>query len=84
MLFHKTVGPVDLGNYVHWFVPHHADEVVKPCCGPAVNPRIVSPAKSYDPAQAQFRIPRKLSNAALTCARPTTACVIDQRHGSRR
>ena len=38
-----------------WFVPRHADEVVKPCCGPAVNPRIVSPAKSYDPAQAQLQ-----------------------------
>ena len=45
---------------VDWFVPRHADEVVKPCCGPAVNPRIASPAKSYDAAQAQFRIPRKV------------------------
>ena len=43
-----------------WFVPRHADEVVKPCCGPAVNPRIESPDKSYDPAQPQFRIPRKV------------------------
>ena len=43
-----------------WFVRRHADEVVAPCCGPAVNPRIVSPAKSYDPAQPQFRIPRKV------------------------
>ena len=43
-----------------WFVPRHADEVVKPCCGPAVNPRIQSPDKSYDPAQPQFRIPRKV------------------------
>ena len=43
-----------------WFVPRHADEVVKACCGPAVNPRINSPAKSYDAAQAQFRIPRKV------------------------
>ena len=43
-----------------WFVQRHADEVVKACCGPAVNPRIVSPANSYDPAQAQFRIPRKV------------------------
>jgi formylglycine-generating enzyme required for sulfatase activity len=43
-----------------WYVPRHADEVVKPCCGPAVNPRIVSPEKSYDPAQPQFRIPRKV------------------------
>ena len=43
-----------------WFVQRHADEVVKACCGPAVNPRIVSPDKSYDAAQAQFRIPRKV------------------------
>jgi formylglycine-generating enzyme len=42
------------------FVPRHADEVVKACCGPAVNPRIASPEKSYDAAQAQFRIPRKV------------------------
>lgn len=43
-----------------WFVRRHADEVVAPCCGPAVNPRITSPEKSYDPAQPQFRIPRKV------------------------
>ena len=43
-----------------WFVPRHADEVVAPCCGPAVNPRIISPSKSYDSAQPQFRIPRKV------------------------
>jgi sulfatase modifying factor 1 len=43
-----------------WYVPRHADEVVKSCCGPSVNPRIVSPEKSYDPAQPQFRIPRKV------------------------
>jgi len=43
-----------------WYVLHHADEVVKSCCGPPVNPRIVSPEKSYDPAQPQFRIPRKV------------------------
>ena len=43
-----------------WFVQRHADEVVTPYCGSAINPRIVSPEKSYDPAQAQFRIPRKV------------------------
>ena len=43
-----------------WFVPRHADEIARSCCGPAVNPRIASPAKSYDPAQPQFRIPRKV------------------------
>ncbi len=43
-----------------WYVPRLADEVASPCCGPAVNPRIVSPAKSYDAAQSQFQIPRKV------------------------
>ena len=43
-----------------WYVPRHADEVVKSCCGPPANPRISSPEKSYDPAQPQFRIARKV------------------------
>jgi len=43
-----------------WFVPRHTAEIVKSCCGPAVNPRILSPAKSYDPNQPQFKIPRKV------------------------
>jgi formylglycine-generating enzyme required for sulfatase activity len=43
-----------------WYVPRHADEVVKACCGPAVNPRVLSPDKSYNPHQPWFRIPRKV------------------------
>ena len=43
-----------------WFVPRLADEAVGSCCMPAVNPRITSPDKSYDPTQPQFRIPRKV------------------------
>lgn len=43
-----------------WYVPSRAGEVVKPCCGPAVNPRIVSEAKSYNPHRPQFRVPRKV------------------------
>jgi sulfatase modifying factor 1 len=43
-----------------WYVPRRVGEVVKPCCGPPVNPRIASPDQSYDPAQPQFRIPRKV------------------------
>jgi formylglycine-generating enzyme required for sulfatase activity len=43
-----------------WYVPRHADEVVKSCCTPPLNPRIASPEKCYDPAQPQFRIPRKV------------------------
>jgi formylglycine-generating enzyme len=42
-----------------WFVPRLGDELKK-CCGPTFNPRIASPEKSYDPNQAQFRIPRKV------------------------
>ena len=30
-----------------WFVQRHADEAAGACCGPAVNPRIVSPDKSF-------------------------------------
>ena len=35
----------------------------------SVNPRIVSPEKSYDPAQCQFRIPRKVvKGGSFLCA----------------
>ncbi len=43
-----------------WFVHHHANEIAQACCGPAVNPRITSSKKSYDPRQPQFRIPRRV------------------------
>jgi len=43
-----------------WFVRNHADETVQACCGPAVNPRISSQEKSYDPRQPNFRIPRRV------------------------
>jgi sulfatase modifying factor 1 len=43
-----------------WFVRNHADEVAKACCGPAVNPRIESAGKSYDPRQPKFPIPRRV------------------------
>ncbi len=43
-----------------WFVTRHADAVSSSCCGVAVNPRIESPDGSYDPRQAQFRVPRKV------------------------
>jgi formylglycine-generating enzyme len=52
-----------------WFVPHHANEIVKSCCGPPSNPRITSPCKSYDPAQPQFLIPRKVvKGGSYLCA----------------
>ena len=43
-----------------WYVQRHADEMVQACCGPAVNPRITSAEKSYDPRQPAFRIPRRV------------------------
>ncbi len=43
-----------------WYVHHHANEIAQACCGPAVNPRIASQAKSYDPRQPTIRIPRKV------------------------
>jgi sulfatase modifying factor 1 len=52
-----------------WYVHRHADEIVKSCCGPAVNPRITSPDKSYDPRQPQFHIPRKVvKGGSFLCA----------------
>jgi hypothetical protein len=67
-------------------VPQRADEVIKPCCGPAVNPRIEAPDKSYDPAQPQFRIPRKVVKggsylcAPNYCLRYRPAPGADDRH----
>lgn len=43
-----------------WYVPRHGDEVVNLVVVHQPNPRITSAAKSYDPAQPQFRIPRKV------------------------
>jgi formylglycine-generating enzyme required for sulfatase activity len=43
-----------------WYVVRDADDVSKPCCSIAINPRVESPDKSYDPRQPQFRIPRRV------------------------
>jgi len=43
-----------------WYVPRLVGEDVKPCCGPAVNPRVASPDRSFNPTQPQFQIPRKV------------------------
>jgi formylglycine-generating enzyme required for sulfatase activity/uncharacterized membrane protein YkvA (DUF1232 family) len=43
-----------------WYVHQHANEVMPACCGPAVNPRIQSAQKSYDPRQPTIRIPRRV------------------------
>jgi formylglycine-generating enzyme len=52
-----------------WFVPRHANEIAKSCCGPPANPRIDSPEKSYDPGQPDIRIPRKVvKGGSYLCA----------------
>jgi formylglycine-generating enzyme required for sulfatase activity len=43
-----------------WFVSRRAGESVKSCCIP-INARVLSPDKSYDPRQPQFKIPRKVA-----------------------
>jgi formylglycine-generating enzyme len=52
-----------------WYIQRHANGIVKSCCGPSVNPRIASPDKSYDPAQPQILIPRKVvKGGSFLCA----------------
>jgi formylglycine-generating enzyme required for sulfatase activity len=43
-----------------WYEPRGSNPAVKSCCMGSVNPRVISPEKSYDPRQPQFRIPRKV------------------------
>jgi formylglycine-generating enzyme required for sulfatase activity len=43
-----------------WFIHRHGNNVSSPCCSIAVNPRIQSVEKSYDPNQPHIRIPRKV------------------------
>jgi formylglycine-generating enzyme required for sulfatase activity len=42
-----------------WWTSHHPDDAGSPCCAPA-NPRGGDLESSYDPAQPQFRIGRKV------------------------
>ena len=42
-----------------WYVERHPEDADKPCCVP-VNPRGGALERSFDPAQPQFRIPRKV------------------------
>lgn len=52
-----------------WYIPRRGGEISKPCCTPMVNPRILSPEKSYDPLQPGFKIPRKvLKGGSHLCA----------------
>jgi formylglycine-generating enzyme required for sulfatase activity len=51
-----------------WYADHHPAEADKPCCVPA-NPRGPSMEASYDPAQPQFAVPRKvIKGGSYLCA----------------
>jgi sulfatase modifying factor 1 len=51
-----------------WYASEHPGDVAKPCCIP-VNPRGADEAASLDPAQPQFRVPRKvLKGGSFLCA----------------
>jgi sulfatase modifying factor 1 len=43
-----------------WYEPRGADLAVKSCCTGSLNPRVLSPEKSFDPHQPQFQIPRRV------------------------
>lgn len=51
-----------------WYAPRHPEPAGKPCCVPR-NPRGVDIDESYDPAQPQFRIPRRvIKGGSFLCA----------------
>jgi formylglycine-generating enzyme len=51
-----------------WHVQRHPEDADKPCCVP-LNPRGGSLEDSYDPAQPQFRVPRKvIKGGSYLCA----------------
>jgi len=51
-----------------WYVDHHPDEADTPCCVPT-NPRGPAMEASYDPAQPQFAIPRRVvKGGSFLCA----------------
>jgi sulfatase modifying factor 1 len=66
-------GLVDMiGNTWEWtqdfWVPRHEADAVKSCCIPQ-NPRVTSVEASFDPAQPQIRIPRRvLKGGSFLCA----------------
>ncbi|MFO7590495.1 MAG: formylglycine-generating enzyme family protein [Acidimicrobiia bacterium] len=51
-----------------WYLDRHPEDPDKPCCVP-LNPRGGSLEGSYDPAQPQFRVPRKvIKGGSFLCA----------------
>ena len=51
-----------------WYASQHPEDASKPCCVP-VNPRGGPVEASYDPAQPQFPIPRKvIKGGSFGCA----------------
>jgi formylglycine-generating enzyme required for sulfatase activity len=51
-----------------WYASRHPDDADKPCCIPS-NPRVADETASLDPAQPQFRVPRKvLKGGSFLCA----------------
>ena len=51
-----------------WYGGHRADDADKPCCVPT-NPRGPEVEASFDPAQPQYRIPRKvIKGGSFLCA----------------
>jgi formylglycine-generating enzyme required for sulfatase activity len=51
-----------------WYADRHAEDPVQPCCVP-LDPRGGERDQSYDPAQPQFRIPRKvIKGGSYLCA----------------
>ncbi len=51
-----------------WYTSSHAEEAGKACCVPA-DPRGGTIEQSYDPAQPQFRVPRKvIKGGSFACA----------------
>jgi sulfatase modifying factor 1 len=51
-----------------WYTSQHAEDASKPCCVPT-NPRGGSEEASLDPAQPQFRIPRRvIKGGSFLCA----------------
>ncbi len=51
-----------------WYLDSHTGDADTACCVP-VNPRVGSAEESYDPAQPQFQIPRKvIKGGSFLCA----------------